>query len=97
MTCIKPSLVICHNSMHSKKQTMNVNPLLTNLFPAFYNYSARFPENHPSKILERQLANQELDRKYDFLKDLNMSFFLKDTAADFYILYCKFHDLGKFT
>ena len=24
-----------------------------------------------------------------------MSSFLKDTAADFYILYCKFHDLGE--
>ena len=64
----KPSLVICHNSMHSKKQTFNVNPLLTNLYPAFYNYSARFPENHPSKILERQLQNNRLDEKYDFLK-----------------------------
>ena len=25
-----------------------------------------------------------------------MSSFLKDTAADFYILYCKFHDLGQY-
>ena len=66
---MKPSLVICHNSMHSKKQTFNVNPLLTNLYPAFYNYSARFPENHSSKILERQLQNNQLDEKYDFLKD----------------------------
>ena len=66
---IKPSLVICHNSMHSKKQTFKVNPLLTNLYPAFYNYSARFPENHPSKILERQLHNKQLDAKYHFLKD----------------------------
>ena len=46
-------------------------------------------------IILLQNTHRNRNQSRILTQDLNMSSFLKDTAADFYILYCKFHDLGE--
>ena len=55
------------------------HPILRHLYPALYNYSAAFSSNHPSQVLSRALQSNnrtELER-WKFLKELNMTSFLK--------------------
>lgn len=70
------------------------HPILPHLYPAFYNYSAPFPSNHPSQLLIRALEDNDRTelKRWQFLKQIDMTNYLKETASNVWIMYCKYHD-----